>query len=98
MHRALLLLKKIPKGRVTTYGILAKACNSSPRAIGQIMKTNPYPNECPCYKVIRSDGSIGGYAGKVKGRKIREKIERLRRDGILVKNNVVDKKYLWRFK
>jgi len=98
LHPALLLLKKIPKGKVTTYGILSRACNSSPRAIGQIMRRNPYPEVCPCYKVIRSDGSIGGYAGKIKGKKLREKIERLRRDGVIIKDGKIDKKYFCDFK
>lgn len=97
MHLALVMLKKIPKGKVTTYGILAKACGSSPRAIGQIMKRNKYPEVYPCYKVICADGKIGGYAGKTKGRMINEKIEKLRKDGIEIKNEKIDKRYFWRF-
>ena len=97
LHPALLLLRKVPKGRVTTYGILAKACHSSPRAIGQIMRRNKYPDICPCYKVIKSDGSLGGYAGKTKGKKIMEKIQRLRKDGVVIKNGRIDRKYFWQF-
>lgn len=97
LHPALLLLRRIPRGKVTTYGILAKACNSSPRAIGQIMKRNKYPEICPCYKVIRSDGTLGGYAGKTKGKKINEKIQKLKRNGIVIKNGRIDKRYFWHF-
>ena len=97
MHKALILLRKIPKGRVTTYGLLATATGSSPRAIGQIMKRNKYPEVYPCYKVICSDGSIGGYAGKVKGKRTQEKIGKLKKDGIQIENGKVDKKYFWNF-
>jgi O-6-methylguanine DNA methyltransferase len=98
MHKALLLLRKIPKGKVTTYGELARATKSSPRAIGQVMCHNKYADTCPCYKVVRSDGSIGGYDGAVRGKKIGRKIELLRKDNIVIKNNKIDlKKYLHRF-
>lgn len=98
MHKAILLLRKIPKGKVTTYGALAKTTKSSPRAIGQIMKINEHPEIYPCYKVIASNGAIGGYAGCVKGKKIDEKIAKLRKDGIKINNGKIDlKKYLHRF-
>ena len=97
VHKALVLLKKVPKGRVTTYKELAKATKTSPRAIGQIMRHNKEPDKYPCYKVIKSDGSIGGYCGYVKGKNIRKKILLLRRDGIEVRNGKVDKKYVYRY-
>ena len=97
-RKVLLALKKIPKDRVTTYGILAEMFNTSPRAVGQIMKRNPDPADCPCYKVVKSSGEVGGYAGKIKGDKIREKIEKLRKDGIVVENGMIGRKYFWRFK
>ena len=62
MHKAILLLKKIPKGKVTTYKELARVCKTSPRAIGRIMAQNEYPKEYPCYKVVASDGSLQGYS------------------------------------
>ncbi len=98
MHKAILLLRKIPKGKVTTYGELSKATNSSPRAIGQIMKKNDNPETYPCYKVISSDGTIGGYAGCIKGKKIDEKISKLKRDGIKIINGKINlEKYMHRF-
>lgn len=90
MHKALLLLRKIPKGKVTTYGELARATRSSPRAIGQIMRTNPRPDLYPCYKVVRSDGSIGGYAGCIKGGKISKKVALLKKDGIKIEKGKID--------
>ncbi len=91
VHKALLLLRRIPKGRVTTYKALARACKTSPRAIGQIMRHNKEPEKYPCYKVIMSNGRIGGYQGT---RGIKKKIMLLKKDGIEVKNGKVDKKYL----
>ncbi len=92
VHKALLLLRKVPKGRVVSYGELARACGTSPRAIGMIMKNNKDPVRYPCYKVIKSDGSVGGYR---KG--ISKKIALLRKDGIKKKNDRIDKRYLYRF-
>jgi methylated-DNA-[protein]-cysteine S-methyltransferase len=89
-EKILLMLKDIPKGKVTTYGALARAAKSSPRAVGQIMRRNPWPETCPCYKVIKSDGTIGGFDGQVRGKKISDKIAKLRGDGIEIKDGKID--------
>jgi methylated-DNA-[protein]-cysteine S-methyltransferase len=81
------LLKKIPKGKVTTYGSLAKKLRTSPRAVGAMLRSNALPDEVSCYKVVCSSGRIGGYALG-----IREKIRRLRRDGV----PVIREKGAWR--
>ena len=94
MHKALLLLKRIPKGKVTTYGDLAKICNTSPRAIGRIMANNPDSVNCPCYKVVGNDGKLVGYSGKGG---LKTKTELLEKDGIKVSNGKVDRRYFWRF-
>ncbi len=94
MHKALLLLKKIPKGKVTTYGILAKKCNTSPRAIGRIMANNSDLINCPCYKVVGSDGKLVGYSGKGG---LKSKIKLLEKDGIPVTDGRVDKIYFHKF-
>lgn len=98
IHKALLLLRKIPRGKVTTYGSLAKACRSSPRAIGQVMRHNKYADTCPCYKVVRNDGSLGGYSGKTKGKEIQKKVALLKKDGIKIVDGKIDlEKHLHRF-
>jgi O-6-methylguanine DNA methyltransferase len=86
------LLKSVPEGKVTTYKELAKAACLHPRAVGIFMKMNEDPVNIPCYKVIRSDGSLGGYSG---AGGIRKKIALLRKDGVEVKNDRIDlKKHL----
>jgi methylated-DNA-[protein]-cysteine S-methyltransferase len=68
-----------------TYGAVARALDlPSPRQAGALLKANPQPDFFPCYKVVRSDGHLGGY---VLGTP--EKIKRLRAEGILIKNNRV---------
>ena len=59
-------LKKIPKGKVKTYKQVAEGINrpKSSRAVANACGMNPYAPEIPCHRVIRSDGSIGGYSGK----------------------------------
>ena len=59
-------LKKIPSGNVITYSQVAKAVGkpSAVRAVANAIGKNPYPIKIPCHRVIRSDGSLGGYSGK----------------------------------
>lgn len=51
----------IPAGYLTTYSTIAKAMGGSPRAVGQVMASNPFPLVIPCHRVVRADFSIGGY-------------------------------------
>lgn len=81
------ILKKVPKGKVTTYSCLAKALHTSPRAIGALMRINPYAPSVPCHRVVMSDGSLGGYSGGIK-----KKISLLRSECIEIKNKKVDLK------
>ena len=59
-------LKKIPKGEVRTYLQVAKAIGKpkAHRAVANAVGKNPYPPKIPCHRVIRTDGSLGGYSGK----------------------------------
>ena len=76
---------------MTTYGLLAKALNSSPRAVGQALRCNPYAPIVPCHRVVSSDGSIGGFMGKVRGKTIEKKISLLKTEGVGVENGrIVD--------
>jgi len=57
-------LLQVPSGFVVTYGELAKSVGlkNGQRLIGKIMKNNPFPVIVPCHRVVKSDGSVGGYA------------------------------------
>ena len=59
-------LKKIPRGTVVTYSAVAKGVGKTlaVRAVANAIGKNPYAPQIPCHRVIRSDGSLGGYSGK----------------------------------
>ena len=59
-------LKKIPRGSVKTYSQVAKSIGKplAVRAVANAIGKNPYAPRIPCHRVIRSDGSLGGYSGK----------------------------------
>lgn len=58
------LLLQIPKGRVTTYGAIARALNTSPRAVGNALRNNPFAPEVPCHRCVGSTGFITGFDGE----------------------------------
>ena len=76
-------LKTIRKGSVKTYKQIAIAINrpKSARAVANAVGKNPFAPKIPCHRVIRSDGSLGGYSGKggVKTKKLL-----LKREGVIV--------------
>ena len=74
-------LLEVPKGKITTYGELAKAVGftNGQRAVGKIMNKNPYPVIIPCHRVVKADGKIGGYAF---GEEIKEHM--LKNEGIQI--------------
>jgi len=75
------VVKKIPKGRTMTYKEVAQTAGSPRawRAVGNILKKNKNPI-LPCYRVIRSNGKIGGYKwGKKK------KMNLLKKEGLKLK-------------
>ena len=59
-------LKTIPKGQLKTYSQVAKAIKKpkAVRAVANAIGKNPYAPKIPCHRVIKSDGSLGGYSGK----------------------------------
>ena len=57
-------LKKIPKGEIRTYLQVAIGKPKAHRAVANAVGKNPYPPKIPCHRVIRTDGSLGGYSGK----------------------------------
>lgn len=79
----------IPKGKVATYGQIAKLAGNSKaaRAVGVFMKHNPNAPIVPCHRVVASDGKLTGYSG-VGG--ITQKKKMLIEEGVTFKNNKVD--------
>lgn len=55
-------IARIPSGETRSYGALAEAIRSSPRAVGNACGANPYPLVVPCHRVVASGGSLGGFA------------------------------------
>ncbi len=75
----------IPWGQTRSYKWVAQRLgrSGSSRAVGQALKRNPYPLIVPCHRVIRADGSIGGFSeGKrLKKRLLElEKADKIRKD------------------
>lgn len=82
------VLRKVPRGKVTTYGEIARALKSKGyRAVGNAMHSNPHAPRVPCHRVVCSDGKIGGFASGTA-----KKIEMLEKEGIVVENGRVDLK------
>ena len=86
LQRLQQLLLQIPKGRVTTYKELAKAMGTKGyRYVGNLLHCNPEPDRFPCFKVVKSDGTLGGFATGPD-----EKIRRLKADGVEVRNRRIE--------
>jgi methylated-DNA-[protein]-cysteine S-methyltransferase len=86
------LTRKVPKGKVTTYAEIAREMGTRGyRAVGNALNK---AEGIPCHRVIRSDGTVGGYAHGTK-----KKIEMLRKEGIrIVGNKIKDfERVLFRF-
>lgn len=64
-QRVLGALREVPYGTTTTYGDLAGRIGApgASRAVGNALGSNPVCLLLPCHRVLRSDGSVGGYAG-----------------------------------
>lgn len=79
-------LLDVPKGKITTYGDLAKSVGlkNGQRVVGKIMNKNPYPVIVPCHRVVMSTGKIGGYAY---GEHIKTKM--LNDEGIKIQNGKI---------
>lgn len=59
------LLHQIPAGRVTTYGSIARALRTSPRAVGNALRNNVFAPRIPCHRCVASTGYVNGYDGEV---------------------------------
>lgn len=84
--RVLSLLCQVPRGQVTTYGLISKHLGSSPRAVGNAMRRNPFAPQVPCHRVVATGGALGGFKGEWpkngEGITLDEKRLLLRQEGI----------------
>ena len=76
-------LKTIPKGQVKTYKEVAISIKSpkSARAVANACAKNPYAPKIPCHRVIKSDGTLGGYSGRGG---IKQKLKLLRSEKVAI--------------
>jgi len=92
----LMRVSLIPKGNVATYKGIATSLGDPnlSRAVGNALNSNLDPENVPCYRVVRSDGLVGGYR---LGPSAKEK--KLRADGIkIMKGRIIGlERYLFRF-
>lgn len=94
--RVLSLTMNIPYGKVATYKYIASRLGTKAyRAVGNALRNNKMPIKIPCHRVVRSDGSLGGYCGIDNSRK---KVALLRKEGIVIKQGKIDmERHLFRF-
>lgn len=85
-RRVLLVVKDIPYGEVRSYQWVAGELGvlSSARAVGQALARNPVPVIIPCHRVIRANGTLGGFAGRAEAGET--KIKLLALEGYKFKN------------
>jgi len=64
-RKVLRACRRIPRGRVSSYRGIAERCGlpNGARAAGTALARNPFPLVIPCHRVVRSDGSLGGFGG-----------------------------------
>ena len=79
--------KRIPHGKISTYGALATAIGhpGAARAVGNALNKSPGMPSCPCHRVIRSNGEVGGFASGTSA-----KVKLLKKEGVIVANIWVD--------
>jgi len=79
-------LRKVPKGKVTTYKALANELGTAAyRAVGNAMNKNPHAPKTPCHRVINADGRLGGFASGLENKK-----KLLKAEGVKIENEKID--------
>ncbi len=92
------VLEKIPKGKVTTYGMIADAIDSGPRAVGTAVASNPWPPFVPCHRVVPASMTIGNYSmnGRLDSEGSNAKRELLQNEGVKFDGDRVSESCLWK--
>jgi len=73
----------IPRGKVSTYGKIARfiGCPGGARAVGNALATNPFPLIIPCHRAVRTDGRLGGFRGGIEMKRSLLRLEGVAVDG-----------------
>jgi O-6-methylguanine DNA methyltransferase len=80
-------IAKIPKGKVTTYGHIAKHLRTKAvQAVGTAVGKNPYAPKIPCHRVVPANGKIGNYSGEGG---VEKKVALLQKEGVEVKDGKI---------
>ncbi|MBR9679129.1 MAG: MGMT family protein [Nanoarchaeota archaeon] len=81
------IVEQVPEGKVITYKRIAEKLNCKCyQLIGQIMAKNPYAPKVPCHRVVKSNGEVGGFNGKIENK---EKIRLLEKEGVKIENGKI---------
>ena len=82
------VVRSIPKGKVSTYGMVAKRAGNpqAARAVGMVMSKNQNPKDVPCHRVVGKDGALVGYGFGGVG----EKRKKLLKEGVVFTGAKVD--------
>lgn len=91
------VLKKIPRGRVTNYGLIAKAIKSGPRAVGNAVGSNPWPLFVPCHRVVPNSMTVGNYSMISRPGHKNSPVKKtlLEREGIQFQGEIIPPSALW---
>ena len=92
-------VKQIPRGRVSTYGLVAAAIGCpSARAVGQALRRNPFAPKVPCHRVIAASLTSGGFCGDADGPEVLRKLRMLGREGVRFSGGILaDPERVFRF-
>jgi O-6-methylguanine DNA methyltransferase len=90
-------LRKIPRGKVTTYGMISRKIRSGPRAVGRAVASNPWPLFVECHRVINADLTIGNYGlcGSLTEAGTATKRSLLFREGVSISKGRIESASLW---
>ena len=90
-------VREIPKGRVTSYGLIARRISSGPRAVGTGVARNPWPLFIPCHRVVPASLEIGNYSieGALSDYGCEVKRDLLEREGVSIEGDKIASKALW---
>ena len=73
-------LQRIPYGKTKSYGQIAKKFKTSPRFVGNVCGLNQHLLVVPCHRVVRSDGTLGGFSS-LGGIKLKKRLIHLENNG-----------------